>query len=187
MTVPDFSEPQMHDDREDDSNHSAGRADLPQRVDARIPRIRRAVPDEAADLCALAVRSREQSAIIHNIAITPRPELTTVSTELIFAGQVFVIECDDRLIGFCSLAFGPGSAELCQCFVDPDFFSQSFGRLLWSYSLRELRRHYPRVKRLFVISDRSSRGFFERCGARRIGYASGLLPRMVYEIQEPRV
>lgn len=173
----------------------------------RIPRVRKAYPDECADLGALALRSKAHWGY-------PDPFLERVNEELqvdfatVAAGQAFVIELADELIGFCALAI-PGSpaereaagnraapatpavidtAELTHCFVAPEYLRQNFGRLLWNYALRELRQFYPQIRRLRIISDPHAAGFYRRCGARNDGFQPAdhdpkrLLPRLIYTI-----
>lgn len=159
-------------------------------LDARIPRVRRAYPDETEDLTWLAIRSKAHWGYDRAFLEAARGDLA-VQTARVGAGQVFVIERDGALIGFCSLEFppvDPQSAEMTHCFVDPAWMGQNYGRLLWNYSLRELRQHYPGVRRLVVVSDPNAIGFYKKCGARPDGYepsivdAKRLLPRLVYEI-----
>ncbi|MCR9142867.1 MAG: GNAT family N-acetyltransferase [bacterium] len=157
---------------------------------ARIPRVRRAHPDEAEDLTRLARRSKAHWGYSPEFLDAAMPDLR-IETEQVGAGRVFVIERADALIGFCAIQSfeqSPDRVSLSHCFVDPEFLGQNYGRLLWNYALRELRRNYPRVRRLFVVSDPNAVGFYLKCGARADGYeasivdAKRLLPRLVYEI-----
>ncbi len=162
----------------------------PEDLKHRLPRVRRAHPDEGEDLTRLAIRSKASRGYDAEFMAAALPDLQ-VETEWIGAGRVFVVEQTGALLGFCSLEIGArdsASAELTQLFVEPDHMGRNFGRLLWNYALRELRRDHPEVRRLFVVSDPDAVGFYEKCGARRDGYeasivdAKRLLPRLVYEI-----
>ncbi|MEQ9364196.1 MAG: GNAT family N-acetyltransferase [Leptospirales bacterium] len=159
-------------------------------MNANIPRVRRAYPDETEDLTRLAVRSKAHWGYSREFLAAAHADLA-VDTARIGTGRVFVVERNAELIGFCSLelsAATPDRAELIQCFVHPDWMGQNYGRLLWNYTVRKLRSDYPAVSRLVVVSDPNAVGFYQKCGARPDGYEASiadpkrLLPRLVYEI-----
>lgn len=154
---------------------------------AHIPRLRKAYPDESADLSALARRSKAHWGYDRFFLEQVHSELE-VGLRSIAAGQVFVIELADELIGFCALDLEDDTAELTHCFVDPAHLRQNYGRLLWNYAVRELRRSHPETRRLRIISDPHAAGFYRRCGARTDGFEPAahdpkrLLPRLIYSI-----
>ena len=158
--------------------------------DLPVPRVRHAHPDEIPDLNQLAWQSKATWGYDADFMAAAIPDLE-VTADQVGAGHVFVIELRGELLAFCTIeidAQNPGSAELVHCFVAPGHQGQNLGRLLWNYSLRELQQRYPAVRRLTVVSDPNAVGFYERCGARRVGYTPSivdprrLLPRLAIEV-----
>ncbi len=95
--------------------------------------------------------------------ILARPELVDLPLSQIEAGQVFVAERDETLLGFSAvLDREDGDVELDGLFVDPDRWQGGVGR-----ALVEAACAYGRVrsaKCMHVIGNPAAEGFYEKVG-----------------------
>ena len=145
------------------------------------PRIRRAHPDEADALSALAVRSKAHwgydAAFLERVrdAMTLRPDDVE-------RHEVWVLEASSGApIGYHRVI--PGDpAELEDLWVEPAAIGSGGGRLLFEHAVEIARG--SGASALEIDADPHAQGFYERMGALRIGETQStlipgrILPRM---------
>lgn len=137
--------------------------------------IRPAKTSEAAALSDLALRSKAWWGYPPGFLEACREELTITSDDLA-RRPAYVLEEDGRTIGFYSLGpLEPGRVELSHLFVEPDAIGRGHGRRLLAHATAEACRRGWRV--LVIQGDPHAIGFYEACGAVRIGSsASASIP-----------
>jgi GNAT superfamily N-acetyltransferase len=131
-----------------------------------VEAIRRARPAEAAALSALALRSKAYwgyDAAFLRACVEP----LTVSPERIARWPYFVLEAEDRLLGFAGLGEDAGAADLAFLFVEPSAIRQGVGRRLWAAAVEAARELGYRELR--IASDQHAEPFYLAMGAVRIG------------------
>lgn len=147
--------------------------------------LRPARPEEAADLSALALRSKGHWGYDAEFLEACRAELTWTEDDLSRA-TVVVAERDGIAVGFLVLAGAGDQGELDALFVDPPAIGGGVGSLLMDEALRLARAHGRRT--LAIDADPGAEPFYLRYGARRVaevpsGSIPGrLLPRLVIEL-----
>jgi GNAT superfamily N-acetyltransferase len=128
--------------------------------------IRRARPDEASKLTALAFRSKAFWGYDEAFLEASRPDLA-VGDELLRFGRVFVAELDRTIAGFGSLGGEPPRLELTHLFVELDSIARGVGRGLFEHAVAEARR--LGAVELVVESDPNAEAFYRAMGAVRVG------------------
>jgi ribosomal protein S18 acetylase RimI-like enzyme len=129
--------------------------------------IRRARPDEATALSALALRSKASHGYDETFMAACVAELT-VPQERIRDGEVWVAEGEDGCIaGFFEIAQDGESAEVIALFVEPGQFGRGIGQALWN--TLEARARAIGASFIAVDSDPHAVGFYRRCGCHDVG------------------
>jgi GNAT superfamily N-acetyltransferase len=138
------------------------------------PLLRRARPDEASVVTALALRSKRlwnytdkfMEAVAPDMALTP---------EDIEADHVEVLESEHGLVGFLRLQRRPDEAWLEDLFIDPQAVRKGHGQRLFERAA-ELSRVWGYAVMRFE-SDPYAEPFYLALGAERAGLsASSLIP-----------
>lgn len=129
--------------------------------------IRRARPDEAEALCAIAFRSKAHWGYSDELMEACREELS-VTGEDVEQHPVFVVHEGAEPLGFYTLEPLPdGAIELGHLFVEPRAIGRGLGAQLMAHACDQAR---ARGHRLLVIqSDPNAEGFYVGCGAKRVG------------------
>ena len=138
------------------------------------PRIRRARPDEADALSALAARSKAHWGYDADFLERVRDAMT-LRGEDVDQHEVWMLEsADGTPIGYHRVI--PGDpAELEDLWVDPSSIGSGAGRRLFTHAVEVARR--GGASALEIDADPNALGFYERMGAVRIGdTASKLIP-----------
>ncbi len=136
-------------------------------------RIRRAQPEEADALTALATRAKAHwgydAAFMDRVA-----DGMTLSSADIEAHHVWVLEVGAEVVGFCRVL--PGDpAELEDMWVEPDAMGAGHGRRLFDHAVSVARA--AGASALELDADPNAVGFYERMGVERVGETpSTLLP-----------
>lgn len=145
-------------------------------------RIRRARPEEAAALTALALRSKAHWPYGEDMMAVFRRSVR-ITADDIAAHTVLVHETGGEADGVGVLrAGGTGDAELDHLWVDPGIIGRGVGRRLFEAFAAEARRRG--ATRIVLNSDPYAEGFYRRLGAVRIGdhpveeIPGRVLPRM---------
>ena len=127
---------------------------------------RRAHPDEAAALTALALRSKRHwrydeafmGAALAAMEITP---------EAIADSIAIVAERDAARVGFYVLGVEPEGPTLRDLWLEPTTIGTGLGAMLWTHIIGEARAAGFRTVRL--VSDPHAAGFYARMGAQYVG------------------
>src|SRR5918911_5737132 len=94
--------------------------------------IRRASPDEASLLSELALRSKAHWGYTKEFLEACRADLT-LSPDYIARSPVFVLEEENRIVGFYGLRERVDDIELTYLFVEPSAMNRGYGKLLWQH------------------------------------------------------
>ncbi len=158
-------------------------------VDQRARRpatIRRAHPEEASALSALAWRSKAHWGYDAAFLEACRADLT-LSVHDIATALVYVREADQGVAGFYRLRGRGDDAELADLFVAPEAIGRGHGRRLWEHAVATARR--LGYRRLVLQSDPHAEGFYRAMGAERAGespstvFPGRRLPLMRYRLE----
>jgi GNAT superfamily N-acetyltransferase len=137
-------------------------------------RVRRAEPAEAADLTALALRSKAYWGYDPEFMEACRAELT-LTAEFIGEREVYVLENAGRVQGYYALKERGPDIELDHLYVDPPAIGRGLGGHLWRHAVE--RASSLGFGWLLIESDPHAEGFYRKLGAERIGDApSGSIP-----------
>jgi ribosomal protein S18 acetylase RimI-like enzyme len=148
--------------------------------------IRRARPDEADALTALATRAKAHWG--YDAEFMARViDAMTISPADVATHQVWVLEdALGRIVGFHRILAGD-TAELEDMWVDPDVMRNGHGRRLFGHAVAIARSGGARA--LELDADPNAVGFYERMGMERIGETPSTLipgrtlPRMRFELE----
>ena len=151
--------------------------------------IRRATPDEADALTALAHSAKRHWGYPAEWIDYWKSDLT-ITSEFISNNEVFVATIDDTIAGCCALVTSNGLAELEHMWIDPKQMGKGIGRALFKHT--ERRALGLGFSMLELSADPHAEVFYERMGAKRIGDIpadmfgqSRVLPRMRVEFGVP--
>jgi N-acetylglutamate synthase-like GNAT family acetyltransferase len=144
--------------------------------------IRRATPDEAEALTALAHAAKRHWGYPEDWIDQWRTDLT-ITSDFIAANEVFVAIVDNEIAGCCALVLSEELSELEHMWIDPKHMRKGIGRALFEHAKR--RAEELGWKMLELSADPNAESFYERMGAKRIGEVpadvlgqSRVLPRM---------
>jgi GNAT superfamily N-acetyltransferase len=142
-----------------------------------VERIRRALPDEADALSALARRSKAHWGYDADFLVRVR-EAMKLRAEDIDRHEVWVVEDDEGIVAYHRVI--PGDpAELEDMWVDPSFIGTGIGRRLFEHAVERARDRGATA--LEIDSEPNAVGFYERMGAVRIGETpSAIIPGRVF-------
>ena len=152
--------------------------------------IRPAVPDDAAALTGLAMRSKAYWGYPPGFMERCRAELTVSPADVLDERFDYrLAEQDTMTLGFYALETLPGDdVELEALFVEPAHIGSGVGRLLMQHALATVAK--TGARRLRIQGDPHAAAFYEAAGATRIGDLEShsipgrLLP--LYEIRLPQ-
>jgi GNAT superfamily N-acetyltransferase len=128
--------------------------------------IRRARPEEAASLSALAMRSKAHWGYDDEFLDTVRPMLTFTEQD-ITANPVYLLESADGPAGMYRLLGTPPQGTLEDLWLDPKTIGSGYGRQLFEHALRTAAQRG--MSSLLIESDPNAEGFYLAMGALRIG------------------
>lgn len=138
------------------------------------PVVRRARPEEADELAALAVRSKGHwpypAAFLDRFART-----LGLTPEVVAANDVHVLERDGRVRGFCTVLHRGERAVLDDLWLDVDEIGHGSGRLLFDHAVALAAAGGARL--LEWDAEPYAVGFYERMGAVTVGTADSPLGR----------
>jgi GNAT superfamily N-acetyltransferase len=151
------------------------------------PAIRRARPEEAATLSALALRSKAHWGYDAEFLAACRGDLT-LSAEDVASSTVYVCDGVDAPVGFYRLLLqDDGVAELDALFVEPAAMGQGVGRSLWQHAVATAAT--LGCSEMVWQSDPQAVGFYLAMGARRAGESEStvtpgrMLPLMRFRLR----
>jgi GNAT superfamily N-acetyltransferase len=148
-------------------------------------RIRRAERAEADALTDLAMRSKALWGYDAAFMAMCLEELT-VQPDAIEAGEVWVAEESDAIVGLLEIVPEGRAAELRLIFVEPGAVRSGVGRALWRHAEKRARAHG--AKTLALDADPNAVPFYERMGMRVVGEEpSGSIPGRMLPRMEKRL
>lgn len=152
--------------------------------------IRRATPDEADALTALAHAAKRHWNYPPEWIDSWKSDLT-LSPEFIADNEVFVAILDGAIAGCCALAVNGSLAELEHMWIDPGHMGKGLGRALFERIAQ--RGADLGFSELELSADPHAESFYERMGAKRIGDVPAdmfgharVLPRMRVDLNRPQ-
>jgi GNAT superfamily N-acetyltransferase len=128
--------------------------------------LRPALPADAAELTALAIRSKAHWGYDAAFMALAVPDLQ-ITQELLAGATAFVAESGANALGFYVLAVGDGAPVLRDLWVEPAAIGKGVGTHLWSHMLEQARRLGYRTVR--ITSEPNAEAFYAKMGARRVG------------------
>jgi len=132
--------------------------------------IRKAVPDEAAELTQLALRSKAMWGYNDSFMIKCLKSIK-LEPEAINQNETMALTRAGNIIGFYLLSsLTTINAELEYLYVEPDFTRLGFGGILFEHA-RDTAK-LQGYSSLFVQSDPNAVGFFDKMGAKILGRES---------------
>jgi GNAT superfamily N-acetyltransferase len=142
--------------------------------------VRRAIPEEALLLTAIAFRSKAHWGYDRSFMEQCRNDLT-ILRDNIANNLVFVIEVNADIVGFYELRGKVPEANLYWLFMDPKVIGSGYGKRLWLHAVeicKSLGFEYMMIK-----SDQYAEGFYVRMGAERIGkLPSTAIPGLMFPL-----
>ena len=135
--------------------------------------IRRATPDEATTLTALAHRAKAHWGYSAEWIAAWRDELT-ITSEYIQAHDVWVADEDGRRLGICALERGDVAWTLEHVWVEPESTGRGVGRALVLHALAHVDSVSPMD--VDVVSDPHATSFYEKLGCVRTGTIPAPMP-----------
>jgi GNAT superfamily N-acetyltransferase len=153
------------------------------------PRLRAARPDEAAELTALALRSKAHWGYDASFMAACREELALVPEEIV-ARRTTVAEdpATGRVIGLVTVEGETPRGVLGMLFVDPAAMGRGAGRLLYEHAVATAAR--LGFTRLSIDADPNAEAFYRAMGAVTVGrvpsgsIAGRTLPQMTAEVPD---
>jgi GNAT superfamily N-acetyltransferase len=129
--------------------------------------IRPARHDETSRLTDLAFRSKAHWGYSDEFMELCRDELT-ISTVYLDEHVCFVLEADQRPVGFASLErLSSTRTELGHLFVEPAEIGHGYGKELMAHAISEACSKGYSV--LEIQADPNAESFYRSCGAQRVG------------------
>ena len=131
--------------------------------------IRRALPEEAAAISDLTIRSKAHWGYDADFMDSCRAELTYSMQDIEADRYEFFVCCHESdLVGFHALDFdNPRMAELEALFVEPKYIGHGIGRALLEHAIEHARTRGAGV--LMIQGDPHAERFYLAAGARRTG------------------
>lgn len=129
--------------------------------------IRPAAPQEAAQITAIALRSKAHWGYSQAFMDACRHELT-ITAEMVVTSVVMVLETSTGITGFYTLQhIDAETAEIGHLFIAPETIGEGYGEQLWRHALATAQA--AGYRRLQVESDPYAEGFYQRMGMIRYG------------------
>lgn len=129
--------------------------------------IRRAKPEEARLLTELCIRSKASWGYDAAFMNGFRSQFS-VSPEYIANDHVFVLEEDNRIVGFCGLRERENGKILMEdLFIDSDAIGKGYGKQLWQYAVKTAKQ--LGFRHMVLESDPNAEPFYLAMGMERIG------------------
>lgn len=130
-------------------------------------KIRRATPEDAADLTTLAMRSKAHWGYSKEYMDEFRHELT-IKPEWLSQNPTFIAESRGVMVGFAGLTKTdkPDIGELYFMFIAPECIGFGYGSDLWKHCLEESKKLNWRS--LMIHSDPNAEEFYLKMGAVKV-------------------
>ena len=148
-------------------------------------RVRTARPEEAAQLTALARRSKGHWGYEPALLALFARDLEIRPADIL-AGDTWILENNGAVLGFCRVVAGD-PAVLADLWLEPAAIGFGRGRRLWEVAVTRARADGAAA--LELDADPHAVGFYERMGARQVGETASVavpgrsLPRMRIDLR----
>jgi GNAT superfamily N-acetyltransferase len=128
--------------------------------------IRRALPDEATVLTAIAHAAKRHWGYPENWIEHWKDELT-ITADFIAANEMYVAVAGEEIAGCCALVLSDSQAELEHMWIRPERMGTGIGRALFQQIVERAKQ--LDAPGLELSADPNAEGFYQRMGATRIG------------------
>jgi len=149
------------------------------------PVFRRAAPEDAGQLSALALRSKAHWGYDADFMAACAGELTLARDEVV-TSRTLVAELNGLLAGFITIVGEPPAGEIGALFVEPARMRSGIGERLLRQALSVA--ILEGFEMITVDSDPNAESFYVRMGAQRAGSAASgsiagrMLPRLKFDL-----
>lgn len=148
--------------------------------------IREAKLDEVEILTNLAARSEAYWGF-DNEYMDKFKVMYRVTKEFININSTFVIEEDNRVIGFYSILFEDNKNSLEYFFIEPEFIGEGYGKLLWNHMITIGTRLC--IKQIEIVTSPEAKEFYIKMGAIEVGIVESIvkkgriIPKLLYNFE----
>jgi N-acetylglutamate synthase-like GNAT family acetyltransferase len=148
--------------------------------------IRQATLNEADFLTELMRRSKAYWGYSPEFMEVVRDTMQ-ITAEQIATRHVYVLEDEDRAVGFCHFYQRPDDVYLEDLFIEPGMIGRGYGKMLFNYVTQFARTNG--VNQIVFEADPNAESFYHKLGATTIGqrpspiFDGRLIPQMQYRIQ----
>ncbi|MEA1009290.1 GNAT family N-acetyltransferase [Bacillus cereus] len=146
-------------------------------------KIRKALLSEANELSELALHSKATWNYSEEFILACKEDLT-ITEEYIKNNFVYVLENDNRKIGFFSFLRNDNALDF--LYIHPRFKGIGYGKILWKFVIEQANE--LRIKSFTIDSDPNAKGYYLKMGAKLIGetpstvFKDRLLPLLQYDV-----
>lgn len=148
--------------------------------------IREAKLDEVEILTNLAARSEAYWGF-DNEYMNKFKVMYRVTKEFININSTFVMEEDNRIIGFYSILFEDNKNSLEYFFIEPEFIGKGYGKLLWNHMITIGTR--LGIKQIEIVTSPEAKEFYIKMGAIEVGIVESIIkkgriiPKLLYNFE----
>lgn len=152
----------------------------------KLVNIREAKLDEVEILTNLAARSEAYWGF-DNEYMDKFKVMYRVTKEFININSTFVIEEDNRVIGFYSILFEDNKNSLEYFFIEPEFIGEGYGKLLWNHMITIGTRLC--IKQIEIVTSPEAKEFYIKMGAIEVGIVESIvkkgriIPKLLYNFE----
>lgn len=147
--------------------------------------IRKAQACEADILTDIAVRSESYWGFDPDF-MSNFKSIYRVTEKFINKNPTFVIEENDRIIGFYGVSNCGSDTELEYLYVGPEHIGKGIGKLMWNHLIVHCKDNS--IDRITFVTSPQAVGFYTKQGAVQVGEVESLVrkgrmvPRFIYDI-----
>ncbi|MEK0220580.1 GNAT family N-acetyltransferase [Bacillus proteolyticus] len=146
-------------------------------------KIREALLSEANELSELALHSKATWNYSEEFILACKEDLT-ITEEYIKSNFVYVLENDNRKIGFFSFLRNDNALDF--LYIHPRFKGIGYGKIHWKFVIEQANE--LGIKSFTIDSDPNAKGYYLKMGAKLIGetpstvFKDRLLPLLQYDV-----
>ncbi|KAB2452358.1 GNAT family N-acetyltransferase [Bacillus sp. CH126_4D] len=146
-------------------------------------KIREALLSEGNELSELALHSKATWNYSEEFLLACKEDLT-ITDEYIKNNFVYVLENDNKMIGFFSFLRNDKSLDF--LYIHPRYKGTGYGKVMWKFVIEQAKE--LGIKSFTINSDPNAKGFYLKMGAKLIGetpstvFKNRLLPLLKYDV-----
>jgi GNAT superfamily N-acetyltransferase len=99
-------------------------------------------------------------------------DIFTITPEFIRKHKVLVAADNSSLLGFIAISINAENAEVEHMWVLPEYVKNGIGKNLLNEVIKLCRSNH--IKKIIIESDPNAKGFYEKMGAKHIGYVDSI-------------